>query len=481
MSCLPPAFATVELCANPGQIYIAGESYAGQHIPHISRAVLDRNKRVDSTRQWNLKGALIGNGWISGVHQYPAYLQYAYQEGLLKAGTAESTSVERKQARCMIELSNGGKDHVDVSTCEGILGELLAVTSEVKGDERYCYNMYDVRLRDTHPDCGMNWPPDLETVKPYLRTPEVVRALHVNPAKKTGWQECNGAVGAAFRATKSVPSYKLLPDLLKEMKIVLFSGDRDLICNHIGTEALIDDLEYNGGKGFRTSPGVIAPRRKWTFEGEAAGFYQEARNLTYIKFFNSSHMVPFDYPRRTRDMLDRFRGVDIARIGGMPASSKIDGEEGPQTSVGGHTNSTAAEEEAIKQLKEAEWKAYYKSGEVALVVVAIAAFVWGFFIWRGRRRRAGYSGVYGADPDDGRGPAAIALGGMGLEGFRQKRSRGPGDLEAADFDENELDDLAEGSSPVDDREKEMNRDRYAIGEDDESDDEGKLMNGHSEK
>lgn len=37
-----------------------------------------------------------------------------------------------------------------------------------------CLNVYDVRLSDTFPACGMNWPPDLSGVTDYLR----VRAVH---------------------------------------------------------------------------------------------------------------------------------------------------------------------------------------------------------------------------------------------------------------------------------------------------------------
>jgi len=94
-------------------------------------------------------------------------------------------------------------------------------------------------------------------------------------------------------------------------------------------------MQWNGGKGFELSPGTWAPRREWVFEGESAGFWQEARNLTYVLFNNSSHMVPFDYARRTRDMLDRFMGVDIGSIGGVPTDSRIDGEKGlrPQLAV----------------------------------------------------------------------------------------------------------------------------------------------------
>lgn len=311
---------------------------------------------------------------------------------------------------------------------------ILEETKDRKADRnQQCLNMYDIRLRDDS-SCGMNWPPDLTTVTPYLHRTDVIKALHINPDKKTGWQECNGAVSSHFRARNSIPSYQFLPDLLAEIPIILFSGDRDLICNHIGTESLIDNMKWNDGKGFETSPGVWAPRRDWTFEGEPAGTYQEARNLTYVVFYNSSHMVPFDYPRRTRDMLDRFMGVDISAIGGQPSDSRIDGEKGPLVSVGEHPNSTQAEEDKTKELKEAEWKAYYRSGEVALVVVIIVAGLWGFFIWRDRRQRAGYKGVDGGD--EGR---ESLIAGMGLDNFRRRdRTR---DLEAADFDENELEDL----------------------------------------
>jgi carboxypeptidase D len=334
---------------------------------------------------------------------------------------------------CVKALNDGGRDRVDTPVCERIMTTILEETKNRDADHfEQCLNMYDIRLRDDS-SCGMNWPPDLAQVTPYLRRPDVVRALNINPDKKTGWQECNGAVSGHFRAKNSEPSARFLPELLAEVPILLFSGDKDFICNHVGTEAMIDNMSWNGGKGFELSPGVVSPRRDWTFEGEAAGTYQEARNLTYVVFYNSSHMVPFDYPRRTRDMLDRFMGVDISAIGGDPTDSLIDGEKGPLTSVGGHPNSTKAEQDKTKELKEAEWKAYYRSGEVALVVVIIVAVLWGIFLWRTRRRSTDYKGP---DGDEGR---ESLLTGMGLDNFRRKERRA--DIEAADFDERELDDL----------------------------------------
>ncbi|KAL9078208.1 MAG: hypothetical protein Q9157_002861 [Trypethelium eluteriae] len=436
------------------EIYLAGESYAGQHIPYISRAILDRNSKPGITDVWNLSGLLIGNGWISPTDQYLSYLPFAYKHGMLQSDSSAANKVEQQQAICSKKLSAGGKDHVDTEDCEAILQEILKVTGTKEDGQDMCYNMYDIRLKDTSPSCGMNWPPDLAAVTPYLRRNDVISALHINADKKTGWEECNRQVSANFRAQNSAPSMTLLPELLEKIPIVLFSGEQDLICNHVGTESLIKNLKWNGGTGFEVSDGVWAPRRDWEFEGEPAGIYQTARNLTYVTFFNSSHMVPFDFPRRTRDMLDRFIGVDIASIGGEPADSRIDGEKaGPETSVGGHPNSTVAEEEQNTKLEEATRNAYWKSGEVVLLVVVIAAAVWAWVVWKGRKNRGGMG--Y-------RGLGQPAMNGGMNGGYRNKVERD--DIEAADFDENELEDLTRHRSD------EMERDRFDVGDDDDEED-----------
>lgn len=407
------------------QIYLSGESYAGQHIPYLAQAILDHNASPAANKPWRLSGLLIGNGWISPPEQYNAYAEYAFAASLITEGSREAQELKPTQKACHEALNEtGGAERVSIPICENILQEVLRLS---KRNNR-CVNMYDVRLTDEYPSCGMAWPPDLTNVTPYLRRQDVLAALHVNKAKQTGWTECGGSVGDNFRAEKSKASITILPRLLERVPTLLFSGDQDLICNHLGTEEMIHNMEWNGAKGFELSPGIWAPRRDWTFEGEPAGFYQEARNLTYVVFYNASHMVPFDYPRRTRDMLDRFIGVDIASIGGPPYDSRIDGEKGLETSVGGHPNSTSAEEAEKIRLEDAKWAAYYKSGEVALVIVSILAIVWGWYVWRERRSRTGYQGLFA-------GSSRYLFQEYGLTGTNGR------DIEAADFDESELDDF----------------------------------------
>jgi carboxypeptidase D len=418
---------------------------------------LDRNKG-DVRHTWNLKGLLIGNGWISPVEQYLSYVPFAYEVGLIEKGSSNAQSIEDQQSQCTKALNDAiWKDRVSVPACETILQQILTLT-ETKGPDgsSQCVNMYDVRLKDTVPSCGMNWPPDLQYVTPYLRRKDVLQALNIEDSHAPGWTECNGAVSGAFKTRNSRPSVELLPGIIAEVPILLFSGAQDMICNHLGTEDLINNMEWNGGKGFELSPGNWAPRMDWTFEGESAGIYQEARNLTYVLFYNSSHMVPFDYARRTRDMLDRFMNVDIASIGGAPSDSRIDGEKGLETSVGGHPNSTVAEQEEKKKVDAASRHAYYRSGEIALVVVCVAASIWGYYVWKERRGRVGYSGLFGGSRD-----GSNANGILSMENFRPRPRR---DVEAGDFDEGQLDDV-HIATPED-----LERDRYSVGSvsDDES-------------
>lgn len=334
---------------------------------------------------------------MSANDQYDSYTKFAFGKGLVDKDSDIGQKLKNMERKCHLSMvSEPGL--VTYADCEEILTELLYLTRKQDAGDEACINMYDVRKKDSYPSCGMNWPPDLSSVTPYLRRDDVTTALNISPDRKTGWQECNGGVSVAFHPKTSKPSVDLMPDLLAEVPVLIFSGAEDLICNHVGTEDMIDRMEWNGGKGFEVTPGNWAPRRNWTFEGEDAGFWQSARNLTYVVFNEASHMVPFDYPRRSRDMLDRFMAVDISSIGGDPTDSRIDGEKGLETTVGGAQNPKASEAAVKKKLKEAQWAAYQRSGEIVLVFVILGALGFAFFVWRQRRKGAAYSALRTEEP-----------------------------------------------------------------------------------
>jgi len=87
-----------------------------------------------------------------------------------------------------------------------------------------CINMYDIRLIDENPkdECGLlRWPPGLLEMKNYLGNPDVVNSLHAT-GKTARWVECDDSVSRGLGNDASPPSYILLPQILKEIEVVLF-------------------------------------------------------------------------------------------------------------------------------------------------------------------------------------------------------------------------------------------------------------------
>lgn len=121
----------------------------------------------------------------------------------------------------------------------------------------------------------------------------------------TPWTECSARVSQSLRNDDSKPAVTLLPGILEKVNVLLFSGDKDLICNHFGTEYMISNMTWQGIQGFQNTPIY-----HWTVDNTPAGEWREDRNLTYVKVFNASHMVPYDVPLAALDMMNRFMGLD---------------------------------------------------------------------------------------------------------------------------------------------------------------------------
>ncbi|GAA5860300.1 hypothetical protein JCM8547_003456 [Rhodosporidiobolus lusitaniae] len=314
--------------------YIAGESYAGQYIPYIAKAILESSRIATK-----LKGLLIGNGWIDPYNQYPAYYDFAIDAGVIKPGSGADTKVKKMVTECMMMLNKKGgakNTRIHEGLCERILGGITDSTIQAVNGQNMCVNNYDVRLTDTHPACGMNWPPDLFDMHPYLSREDVKSAFHAS-RHSAPWSECNGQVGAQFYTQSSQPSVHLLPDLLGKVPILMFAGAEDLICNHVGIERMIENLNWNGGVGFGN-----ATVDDWVVNGKQAGTWTTARNLTYVKINEASHMVPYDQPLAAHDMFLRFIGVSLISAAGPAAQvpSRV-GTEQEAVLGSTHPNGTA--------------------------------------------------------------------------------------------------------------------------------------------
>ncbi|KAI8063749.1 Alpha/Beta hydrolase protein [Gongronella butleri] len=321
------------------ELYLAGESFAGTYIPYFAERILKLNR--EGKTNYNLQGLAIGNGWISPVHQYEAYYQFGVAMNLF---SNESLHVAQNHlASCREKLKKSSTVHVD--GCETILDALLEGTRDSyppKNEyQESCINMYDIRLRnESFPSCGMEWPYDLTDVKRYLRLPSLVEDIHAEK-KGLGWDECDRAVSVALSGDKSKPSYDLLPGILKETRLLLFSGEYDLICNYLGTEYMIGNMTWNGETGFQD-----APRLDWVIGDATVGYYTESRNLTYVLIKDGSHMVPYDKPVETLDMINRFMAVGDGKVNGVPSYV---GATAPAAQGGNGTEPPVQENEELEK------------------------------------------------------------------------------------------------------------------------------------
>lgn len=373
------------------EIVLAGESYAGQYIPYIARAILDTNEA--GRANYRLKGLLIGNGYISPNEQSLSYIPFSLQAGFLSKDTPGFENVLAQHEKCQDAVAQTHK--VDVASsygvvsqvCDRVLNAILEVTRNSEaGRFSECINMYDYSLKDLYPSCGMNWPPDLVWVNPFLRSDDVM--VNLNLENKKTWHECDGKVSSTLKGRNSEPSVKLLPALLEQIEIVLFHGNKDIICNYMGAEEMIKNLEWNGAQGFSD----LAVQQDWFHNNTLEGYVRSDRNLTFVNVFDSSHMVPFDKPEASRGIIDmllhkfdtrdsKSPAIDTHPLGYVTLKATETTEDGAEPSTKTSESHVSGSSTALSEsspTSESTPKEAHTSRAVRLIQLAVViVLIWG--------------------------------------------------------------------------------------------------------
>ncbi|KAG7389978.1 hypothetical protein PHYPSEUDO_009236 [Phytophthora pseudosyringae] len=147
---------------------------------------------------------------------------------------------------------------------------------------------------------------DMSYVSKYLDAPNVREALGVDSKRVGAWQECNAKVYDAFLTTAdpAKPFDSYVADLLNDdVRVLIYAGDADLVCNWYGNEAWTRALQWKGSDGFNDAPETAFFTANGTNAGVVRSFNSQ---FTFLKVFNSGHMVPQDQPAVALDMLNKF-------------------------------------------------------------------------------------------------------------------------------------------------------------------------------
>merc|ERR1719211_722047 len=97
---------------------------------------------------------------------------------------------------------------------------------------------------------------------------------------------------------------KKLPDQLNNgIRVLIYAGDQDYICNWLGNQAWTQELEWPHQADFvKTAPA------NWTVDGAPAGTKQSSNGFTFLRVFDAGHMVPLDQPKVALEMINEFIG-----------------------------------------------------------------------------------------------------------------------------------------------------------------------------
>ncbi|XP_071734032.1 serine carboxypeptidase-like [Rutidosis leptorrhynchoides] len=282
--------------------YITGESYAGHYIPAFAARVHQGNKAKEGIHI-NLKGFAIGNGLTDPAIQYKAYTDYALDMGIIKESQYKLINLIVPVCEAAIKLC--GTDGTVSCTaayvaCNSIFISITAIAGNI--------NYYDIRK-----ECIGSLCYDFSNMETFLNEKSVREALGVGDIK---FVSCSTTVYLAMLVDWMRNSEVGIPGLLEDgIKMLIYAGEYDLICNWLGNWRWVHDMEWSGKEGFNTSsqvPFVVA--------GSDSGLLKTYGPLSFLKVYDAGHMVPMDQPRAALEMLKRWMNGSLSETARDPRS-----------------------------------------------------------------------------------------------------------------------------------------------------------------
>ncbi|KZS95435.1 serine carboxypeptidase [Sistotremastrum niveocremeum HHB9708] len=291
--------------------HLSGESYGGRYLPVFGAAIWDQNTHLVAAglEPINLKSLLIGNGVTDEFRMIPSYYEMQCTPASVDPVLDISSCITMKTAlpRCQKWLKESCLDSFDTISCSAAYS--FCSTHLMAPLEATGRNPYDISkpCEDRSALCY----PVTKYIRDYLNDPETRKLLGVSPAlENVTFSSCNMAVGAGFRSNMDIirghtPYY--LENLLdRGIKVLIYVGTYDWICNWVGNEAMVDALEWHGASDFKDQKLKAWSTIKGQEVSSPAGKVKSSGGLTFLTIEGAGHMVPYDKPAEALEMVTRW-------------------------------------------------------------------------------------------------------------------------------------------------------------------------------
>ncbi|XP_048140299.1 serine carboxypeptidase-like 48 [Rhodamnia argentea] len=219
----------------------------------------------------NLKGFAIGNGLTDLQIQYGAYADYALNMGLITQSDHDSIDTLFPKCKQVVQqwLPTKGGDTCGFTfpPCIGIFSKIKHNTGKINSCEEG------------------HWCSDFLNMETFLNQKTVRDALGVGDIELV---TCSRAVYEAIFQDWMKNLEAGIPAHLEDgLKVLIYAGEYDLICNWLGNSNCVHAMEWSGQNQFGTSPTV----------------------------HDAGHMVPMDQPKAALHMIKSWM-ADKCRHGG---------------------------------------------------------------------------------------------------------------------------------------------------------------------
>ncbi|KAJ6531658.1 serine carboxypeptidase [Mycena vulgaris] len=291
--------------------HMTGESYGGRYVPVFAAEVYDQNTKLAAAGYTpiNLTSVMIGNGITDFYHQMTSSFDMQCTSASIAPTLGISTCVHMKQMipRCEQRLKESCVDIFDAVDCAAAASFCDAhLRAPFWQSERNPYDISQPCDADGLKD-NLCYPVTAH-IRAYLSRPAVREALGVDPAVPANFTSCAPTVGSAFRA--QMDGYRLTQDYIgglleRGVRVLIYVGTYDWICNWVGNERWTLALEWSGQAEF-----AAEPLRPWAVGGDftkgRAGLARSAKGLTFATIDAAGHMVPYDKPKEALDVVQRW-------------------------------------------------------------------------------------------------------------------------------------------------------------------------------
>ena len=284
--------------------YIFGESYGGKMAAEFGQRLYETIERKEI--KCNFKGVALGDSWISPVDSILSWGKYLYQYSLLD--TQDLRAVQSSAGQVVNYFDQGlykkstaywskTRDLVSLFTDNvNVYNVLQHNASPFRDSNDIIERLYDRHLAVYYQS----------NLKSFMNT-VIRKKLGIIPDNVTWGSQATDTFNYQSEDFMK-PAIKAVDYLIsKGLKIIVYQGQFDMLCNTAGAEKWTSKLQWSGLQGFN-----YATRKPLYIDGkigQTQAFLKSFKNFSFYFVMNAGLMVPLDNGEMALKMLEEIINV----------------------------------------------------------------------------------------------------------------------------------------------------------------------------